>query len=184
MMDTMTDSNAEAQARVDAAMAHLRDATRTFLTTPCAYTLTGYSETPSRNGVAWDGILRKNGVEVGRVHDAGVGGMADFEWSNPEVMADFVAEANARYGDDNYNALDDFANDLATAAQYNRARSILFVTDDDDLTMGECRKFRAGVTMAQAKAALLDPARGLAGKNPMVWDKSQSMFVPVADIDA
>lgn len=177
----MTDTNAEAQARVDAAMAALRDATRTFLTTPCEYTLTGYSETPSRNGVAWGGTLRKNGTNIARIHDAGVGGMVDYEWFNHEAMQAFAVEAETRYGND-YNAFDDFANDLASAAQYNRARSVIFITDDD-LSMGESRQFRSGVTIAQAKAALLNPASPFADKNPMIWDKPQSMFVPAADVE-
>lgn len=157
---------------------------RASMTTPGIYSLTGYSETPSRNGVAWNGTIRQNGVEVGRVHEAGVGGMLDFEWTGSQHMYAFTAEAKARYGDDYAQVEEAFVNDLATAAQNNRKRSVIFITDDSDLSFGECFALKASVTLAQAKAALTDPRHPLAGKNPMIWDKSQSIFVPAADIEA
>ena len=159
------------------------DPTRLSLSTPTAYTMTGFSQTPSRNGVAWSGVIRLNGVEVGRCTDAGVGGMMDFEWTSTQHMDAFRAEAEARYGD-HIEADADFANDLATAAEFNRKRSVVFITDDQDLSMGQVLSPKAGVTLAQVKAALTAPGNRYAGKNPMIWDKTQSIFVPAADIVA
>lgn len=158
-------------------------ATRRSLTTPTDWSLTGYSETPSRNGVAWHGILRKNGVEVGRVSDAGRGGMIDFDWASPEHEAAFHAEEEARYGAQAEPG-SAFVNDLATAAQYNKKRSVIFIDDDCNLGWGDCYVLQATVTPAQAKAALTAPGNRYEGKNPMIWDKRQSIFVPAADFDA
>lgn len=157
--------------------------TRQTLTTANAYSLHGYSEMPARAGVAWHATIRKDGAEVGQVHDAGYGGCLDFEWTGSQHMYAFNAEAKARYGD-HPEAGDAFAHDMATAAQYNRKRSVIFINDDSALSMGESFTFKAAVTRARVKAALLNPTHPLAGKNPMIWDKSQSMFVAVADIEA
>jgi hypothetical protein len=156
---------------------------RKSLSTPGEWSLTGYSETPSRNGVAWSGVIRRNGVAVGQASDEGVGGMTEFEWTSARHESDFLAEETARYGEPTSYPGDVFVNDLATLAQYSRLRRIVFFTDDTDLKWGDILAFRSGVTLAQAKASLTFPAGHHADKNPMIFDKRAKIFVAAADIE-
>lgn len=156
--------------------------TKASMMTPSTWSLTQYTETPSRNGVAWSGVICKDGVEVGRVSDAGRGGMIDFEWTSTAHMYAFWAEEEARYGTCPEPG-SDFVNDLATAAQHNADPGVVFTTEDADLLMGECFRFKPSVTPAQAKDLLLDPACPYATRQPLIWDKTRSVFVPAADFD-
>jgi hypothetical protein len=178
----MNSNETDAQNRVDTIKAQMSEGSRRMLTTVTPYTLTGYSETPSRNGVAWHGIIRKNGTKIGSVTDDGNGGMAHVVIDQPEE-ADFTATARTLYGTEmeDYALMECFVSDLATAAQYNRKRSVLFITDDSDLSMAECFVLKSSVTLARAQAALTAPGNPHEGKNPMIWDKRTSVFVPAAD---
>lgn len=157
---------------------------RASLSTPSEWDVTKYSETPSRNGVAWSCTIRRNGTPVGHAIDDGHGGMTFIDFTDPSIEAAFFAEETARYGAQDYEPGGAFLNDLATLAQYARKRTIVFFTDDTDLKWGDRLTFRSGVTLAQAKAALTDPTNPHANKNPMVFDKTAKIFIAAADLDA
>lgn len=155
------------------------DHARASLSTPSEWSLTGYSETPSRNGVAWSGVIRRSGTAVGQVHDAGLGGAIDFEWTSPRHAADFVSEETVRYGPQPEPG-STFVQDIASFAQFAAMDAVVFFTDDSDVSMGEFKV----TDRATAVTVLTDPTGPYAGKNPRVFDKSRGVFVPAADLDA
>lgn len=157
---------------------------RKSLSTPSEWDVTQYSETPSRNGVAWSCTIRRNGTPVGHARDDGNGGMTFIDFADPAEEQAFLAEETARYGEQGYEPGGAFLNDLATLAQFARKRAIVFFTDETDLKWGEILGFRAGVTLAQAKAALTTPGKPHVDKNPMIFDKGRKIFVAAADIEA
>lgn len=156
---------------------------RKSLSTPSEWDVVNYSETPSRNGVAWSCTIRRNGTPVGQARDDGNGGMTFIDFADPAEESAFVAEEANRYGAQGYEPGGVFLNDLATLAQFARKRSVIFFTDDTDLKWGDILAFRSGVTLAQAKASLTFPGDRHADKHPMIFDKRAKIFVAAADIE-
>lgn len=154
---------------------------RASLSTPSEWSLTDYSETPSRNGVAWSGVIRRSGTAVGQVHDAGVGGAIDFEWTSPRHAADFIAEEKVRYGEQPEPG-STFVQDIATFSQFAEVEAVIFFTDESDVSMGQIHSLDPSLTRARAKAVLTDPSGPWAAKNPRVLDKTRGAFVPAAEM--
>lgn len=152
---------------------------RASLSTPSEWSLTDYSETPTSRGVAWAGVIRRHGTAVGQVHDAGLGGAIDFEWTSPRHAQDFAAEEVVRYGE-HAEPGSTFVQDIASFAQFSATDVVVFFTDDSDVTMGQFMT----TSRATAPALLLDPNGPYAGKNPRVFDKARGAFVPAAEFGA
>lgn len=150
------------------------DLARASLSTPSEWSLTDYSETPSRNGVAWSGVIRRGGTAVGQVHDAGLGGAIEFEWTSPRHGADFAAEEKARYGDQPEPG-STFVQDIASFAQFAAIDSVVFFTDDSEVSMGDFK-------VTDRVAVLTNPTGPYARRNPHVFDKTRGVFVPATDL--
>ena len=154
----------------------------TALTVPTDYSFTGYKEIDTYNGVAWSAVVKHKGKKVGTVENHGRGGADFFHFDSRAHAVAFETEAKARYGDDAFEPSDLFANDLSTAAQFNKKRVHIFTVNTDDFDAGNYRVFPAKFPREAVLATLASDR--YAGQNPMLWDKSRSVFVPVNDVQA
>lgn len=159
------------------------------------YAITSYKEDGGEETARFTAILTKDGRKIAHVRNDGTGG--DHRYSDlgtsigPKAdrehevfladIAEFHAFAKAWNADSlyaGYGDSDQFINHLVEVAVLNRSRRVTYLLDDQDYFRdGRAYAFPSTVTMEQALTALKAPK--MAKRNPRVWDKEQSAFVPV-----
>lgn len=170
--------------------------TNTTIKSLGGYSLVSVKEAGGEETVRFTAYIAKDGKKIMQVSNDGVGGCHRYD---PPVG--FKTEAAAAKGYAEFRAAqatfeefatqwnagnefagieddDQFVNHLMEVADLNRMRRTVFLLDDEDyFATGAGRVFK-GATYEQTVGALRSPA--FAGRNPRVWDKTQSAFVPVS----
>lgn len=144
------------------------------------YSIKGYREAGGDETTMFSATLTRDGAEVARVSNSGTGGCHMFTFRD-RVERDRWAALAERLLPSRFEPQDELFDRLLTVAQFNRARSVAFIFDGmDPFEDGQYRAYSSKVTFDEAVRHLSGP--GFAGKNPKVWVKSRSEFVPVADL--
>jgi hypothetical protein len=130
------------------------------------YTVRKFSQMETRNGVAYTCELLKDGN----------GGSTAFWYTTPAEKDAFLARAAEETGE-TFEPDGAYIERLITILENNRKRSVIFMLEGDREEYGEFRQARSGLTFEQVKAAL--QGAQYADKNPRIWDKTASAFVPV-----
>lgn len=156
-------------------------AMRRSLMTPSDYVMKSLKEADGRDGVMWSGTIYKGTRKVATVSNDGRGGCHDFRYVDAAAREEFAAEARSRYPQVRFEVEDQWADDLAVIAKFNRARSPIVITNTMQVAYGEHAVYPARAPMQVVKDILTDPNGKFAGKDPHIWDRAQSVFVPAAD---
>ena len=142
------------------------------------YGIKKFQQAETSRGVAWSCQITKDGKVIGFAENSGHGGSNLYHFDDRAEEAAMEAHAKAVKGDNEFEVLDQFVNDLITVMEMNRMRKVAFLLDGDDFDLGQYRAFKANVTFEQAVEALRTYPQ-FKDKHPKVWDKQVGAFVPV-----
>lgn len=153
----------------------------TATTTPLGgYAIKGYRANGGQETVAFTATLTRDGKPVASVRNDGTGGCNLFTFQVRDEAVRWAALANETFPDQ-FEPEDRLFERLHLTAQLNRARTVAFIYDGmDPFFGGDYLAFRSNVTLEAAVRFLSGP--GHAQKNPRVWVKERSEFVPVAEL--
>lgn len=170
--ETPTDPQAES---MDDFMARMETEHRASMTKPSEYSVASLKEVNTYNGVAWSASLRRAGKKIAEVSNDGNGGSNMYYFTDRAERDAFKAAADERYT--GYETDDSFVDDLCTAFTLAKTSApISFITDEVVLSRGEHLSFKKGPTFAQIAHHLATSA-DYVGKNPLIFDKTQRIFV-------
>ncbi|NIZ90550.1 hypothetical protein [Kineococcus rubinsiae] len=140
------------------------------------YSVNGYQEAASDEGVAWSCNLLRHGQSFGLVSNEGRGGVNDYAFTDSARGEEFLAAAAGLFPDDAHPA-DTLVARVITIRQFNALDQIAYCLDDDRFDdLGEHRLAEPGSSFEQVRAEL---ATRFAGRHPRIWDRSRSEMVPV-----
>jgi hypothetical protein len=160
------------------------------------YAVTSVKQHEGRDGVAFSAVITKDGKKIIHVRNEGCGGCNTYDmvgpFKTPESslnaipafradLAEFEAFAASWNEGNEFAGIEDgdaFVEHLMSINDLSRMRRVVFLLDDQDyFDTGVASAFPASTTYDQAVATLCSPQ--YAARNPRVWDKSRSEFVPV-----
>lgn len=140
------------------------------------YSINGYQEAPSGDGVAWSCNLLRHGQSFGLVSNEGRGGANDYAFTDTARGEEFLAAAHELFPDDG-EPEDTLVARVITIRQFNALDQVAYCLDDDRFDdLGEHRLAEPGSSFEQVRTEL---ATRSAGRHPRIWDKGRSAMVPV-----
>ncbi|WP_432489596.1 hypothetical protein [Kineococcus sp. SYSU DK018] len=140
------------------------------------YSISGYQEHPTPDGISWSCDLLRHGQSIGLVTSTGRGTPDAYSFTDTARGEEFLTAAHDLHPDQPHPE-DVLVDELITIRQMNALDQVAYCLDGDRFEeLGEHRLAAPGLTFEQVRAAL---AAEHAARHPRIWDKTRSAMVPV-----